>query len=85
MICSKCKGNGYVRLSFEAEQVIEQCKVCHSQGKSMKITTTTKHGPKVVTKPLRSITDHHLTQNVLKTTRFRMSKPVIEFKGEPPF
>ena len=32
MICSKCKGNGYVRLSFEAEQVIEQCKVCHSQG-----------------------------------------------------
>jgi DnaJ-class molecular chaperone len=32
MICSKCKGNGYVRLSFEAEQVIEQCKICHSQG-----------------------------------------------------
>ena len=32
MICSKCKGNGYVRLSFEAEEVIEQCKVCHSQG-----------------------------------------------------
>ena len=32
MICSKCKGNGYVRLSFEAEQVIEQCKVCDSQG-----------------------------------------------------
>ena len=32
MICSKCKGNGYVRLSFEAEEIIEQCKVCHSQG-----------------------------------------------------
>ena len=32
MICSKCKGNGYVRLSFESEQVIKQCKVCHSQG-----------------------------------------------------
>ena len=32
MICSKCKGNGYVRLSFEAEKVIEQCKICHSQG-----------------------------------------------------
>ena len=32
MICYNCKGNGYVRLSFEAEQSIEQCKVCHSQG-----------------------------------------------------
>ena len=32
IICDHCKGNGYVRLSFEAEQVIEQCKVCHSQG-----------------------------------------------------
>jgi hypothetical protein len=34
---------------------------------------------------LRSTTDHHLTQNASKTTRFRESKPVIEFKGEPPF
>ena len=32
MICHNCKGNGYARLSFEAEQSIEQCKVCHSQG-----------------------------------------------------
>jgi len=32
MICHNCKGNGYVRLSFEAEQSIEQCKVFHSQG-----------------------------------------------------
>jgi len=69
MICSKCKGNGYVRLSFEAEQVIEQCKICHSQGEINEDTTT----------------DHRLIQNVSKTTRFRMSKPVIEFKGEPPF
>ena len=30
--CPNCKGNGYVRLSFEAETNIEQCKVCHSQG-----------------------------------------------------
>ena len=32
MICHNCKGNGYVRLLFEAEESIEQCKVCHSQG-----------------------------------------------------
>ena len=32
IICSHCKGNGYLRLAFEAEESIEQCKVCHSQG-----------------------------------------------------
>ena len=53
------------------------------KGYSLKINTTIKHGPKV--RPLRTTTDHRLTQTVSKTTRFRMSKPVIEFKGEPPF
>ena len=32
IICDHCKGNRYVRLSFESEEIIEQCKVCHSQG-----------------------------------------------------
>ena len=32
MICFNCKGNGFLRLRFESEQAIEQCKVCHSQG-----------------------------------------------------
>ena len=32
IICSHCKGNGYHRLAFEAEESIEQCKVCDSQG-----------------------------------------------------
>ena len=32
IICSHCKGNGYIRLSFEAETSVEQCKVCDSQG-----------------------------------------------------
>ena len=32
MICYNCKGNGYVKVRFEAEQVIKQCSVCHSQG-----------------------------------------------------
>ena len=32
IICSHCKGNGYVKVRFEAEQAIEQCKVCDSQG-----------------------------------------------------
>ena len=32
IICSHCKGNGFVKIRFEAEQSIDQCKVCHSQG-----------------------------------------------------
>ena len=32
MICHNCKGNGYVKIRFEAEQAIDQCKVCHAQG-----------------------------------------------------
>ncbi len=32
IICHECKGNGYHKLRFEAEQSIEQCKVCNSQG-----------------------------------------------------
>ena len=31
-ICSQCKGNGYIKVRFEAEEAIEQCKVCDSQG-----------------------------------------------------
>ena len=32
IICDYCKGNGYLRLNFEAEEVIEQCPICQSQG-----------------------------------------------------
>jgi len=32
MICFNCKGNGFLKLRFEGEQAIEQCKVCNSQG-----------------------------------------------------
>ena len=32
MICYNCKGNGYVKIRFESEEAIDQCKVCHSQG-----------------------------------------------------
>ena len=31
MICYNCKGNGYVKLKFENEESIGQCKVCDSQ------------------------------------------------------
>ena len=34
MICQNCKGNGYLRLKFEAEESIAQCKVCDSQGET---------------------------------------------------
>ena len=32
IICHNCKGNGYVKLKFENEESIGQCKVCDSQG-----------------------------------------------------
>jgi excinuclease UvrABC ATPase subunit len=31
-ICPNCKGNGFNKLRFEAEEVIEQCDVCNSSG-----------------------------------------------------
>tara|TARA_R100001463_G_scaffold119211_1_gene175029 strand:+ start:609 stop:842 length:234 start_codon:yes stop_codon:yes gene_type:complete len=32
LICDDCKGNGYLRVSFEAEEHILQCSKCHSEG-----------------------------------------------------
>ena len=32
LICPSCKGNGFNKLRFEAEEVIEQCDVCNSSG-----------------------------------------------------
>ena len=34
MICFNCKGNGYIKLTWEGEQNIEQCKVCNSSGET---------------------------------------------------
>ena len=34
MICPHCKGNGYLKLCFEAENTIEQCWVCNSTGEA---------------------------------------------------
>ena len=42
MICYNCKGNGYVKLSFEAETSIDSVRFVTHKGKSMKINTTTK-------------------------------------------
>ena len=56
------------------------------KGNSMKVSTTTKRG---VTgfrmKQHPSITDRPLIQSRSKTTKFIQSKPVVVFKGEPPF
>ena len=32
IICNNCKGNGYVKIKFEAEESIMQCEICDSQG-----------------------------------------------------
>ena len=34
MICYNCKGNGYVKIRFECEKAITQCKVCDSTGET---------------------------------------------------
>ena len=30
--CPACKGNGYIRLTFETEEATQECKTCNSQG-----------------------------------------------------
>ena len=32
VICHNCKGNGFLRIRFEAEEDFTQCKVCNSSG-----------------------------------------------------
>ena len=32
VICPNCKGNGFTRHTFEAEEVVLQCKACSSEG-----------------------------------------------------
>ena len=32
MICYNCKGNGFLRLKWEGNESIKQCKVCNSSG-----------------------------------------------------
>ena len=32
MICFNCKGNGFIKVQFESENHIIQCKVCGSTG-----------------------------------------------------
>ncbi len=32
IICSKCKGNGYIRLEVKNEKKVFQCWICNSEG-----------------------------------------------------
>ena len=85
MICYNCKGNGYVKIRFECEEAITQCKVCNRLAKQRMMNTIIKHGQ--MAQQMRqphSIMDRHLIRKDLKTTKFMPSK-VKEFKGEPPF
>ena len=34
MICYNCKGNGFLRLKWEGNESIKQCKVCNSSGET---------------------------------------------------
>ena len=39
LICPKCKGNGFTRTHWEAEEVVVQCETCESSGE----LSPTKH------------------------------------------
>jgi DnaJ-class molecular chaperone len=36
VVCPSCRGNGYIRTSWEAEDHIDQCKTCSSEGEISK-------------------------------------------------
>ena len=36
IICPSCRGNGYIRTSWEGEDQINQCKTCSSEGEIKK-------------------------------------------------
>jgi len=74
-----------LKLDSKANKPLTSVRFVTHKGTSLKINTTTKHGPKVRTMPLRFTTDRPWTPNHSKTTRFRESNPVVKFKGEPPF
>ena len=88
IICSQCKGNGYVKVRFEAEQShCTSVRFVTHKGNSMKISITTKRGQRALKIPSRCTMDRPWTPNHSKTTRFRESNPVVEIKKgeEPPF
>jgi len=74
-----------LKLDSRQNKPLNSVRFVTHKGNSMKIPTTTKHGQRALKIPSRCTTDRPWTPNHSKTTRFRQSKPVIEFKGEPPF
>ncbi len=70
---------------LKQRQTLNSVRFVTHKGKSMKISTTTRPGQRGLMIPRPSITDHRSIPTASKTTKFRESKPVIQFKGEPPF
>ena len=86
MICYNCKGNGYVKIRFECEEAITQCKVCNSSGETKNDEFYHQSWNDSAGAPSLYY-GRHLTYKEmkdLKTTKFMPSK-VKQFKGEPPF
>tara|TARA_R110001599_G_scaffold152342_1_gene337337 strand:- start:2 stop:169 length:168 start_codon:yes stop_codon:yes gene_type:complete len=46
IICPECKGNGFTRIHWEAEEVILQCETCKSQGELNSIKQGSSSGIK---------------------------------------
>jgi len=74
-----------LKLDSRQNKPLSSVRFVTHKGKSMKISTTTKPGQRALKIPSRCTMDRPLIQNALKTTKFIKSKPVVTFKGEPPF
>jgi len=74
-----------LKLDSRQNKPLNSVRFVTHKGNSMKISTTTKRGQRALKIPSQFTTDRPWTPNHSKTTRFRDSKPVVKFKGEPPF
>ena len=74
-----------LKLDSKQNKPLSSVRFVTHKGKSMKISTTTKHGQRALKIPSRCTMDRPWTPNHSKTTRFRESNPVVKFTGEPPF
>ena len=76
---------GMLKLDSRRNKPLNSVRFVTHKGSSFKINTTTKVGQRGKRIAPLSTTDGPWTPNHSKTTKFIPSKPVVEFKGEPPF
>ena len=75
-----------LKLDSRQNKPLSSVRFVTHKGNSMKVSITAKRGVTGYRMMLHhGIGDRPWTPNRLKTTKFIQSKPVVKFKGEPPF